>query len=976
MAGRTLMNNYNHLAFTAIKSFLISSLLMLLTACGGSGGDSPAPDPNTGNLTPPANNALLISISVTPSDATLKVGNTLQMTAIGNYDDGGQTNLTNQVIWAAVGGGASVNANGLASAVSPGSALITAIHSSSTTQGVTSLYTSSYGVEGSISTPVSLTLDLTHSGEVNSGSPSAGDGYSYYAVNVTPGAAYYVFLTGLDANAHLELYDDSNFSNVICTSEESGTTDEVCFAEGPTDGVLYIAVNGDDAYFSTAQGASYNLIVLAGFKDEGNGGNPPVNLSLNSTYSGQTGRYLLNSGQTGTSIYTAPLAATGRYTITVTNLSEDASFMVLDPFSVVECSSDNAGLADESCSFQAEDVPVRVLVSSPNDSVIGASFDVTITEDHGAYSTEGTSGTPLNLSTFPYSGQVGGITGWTESFYSVAVTPTQSWRVQATNLDGSVTMRVYDGDATYTTPVCSPFSGAGSDMECLIEPATSGMLYIKMTTSGLGTAYQLNVTAINYPAQGTAVAPQALTQAPSWDATYSGSVDSGNSYYEVPVSSGSLYQIGAANVSGDISLSVYGDVNLTNLLCSSNNAGLAGESCQATPVSSSLWVVIGGDTYGSKFELSADRVYVQQGTNASPLDITGFLPTYSGETASAPGNTESTHMSATLTAGKAYQFEVSNNTDDELELYVYDNAGFSFPYECSGRATAANTAFSCTVNPLYSGTAYIIVLSRKPFGSAFDITVSEIAFDAEGSTGSPVSLGAFPVVGTVGTSRLEYTGGTVDGTDSYYIADISSGYDYVNYSVELLNQSADVDLYIYDDASFSNLLCSSVAMGTGNELCAGLSPVGNNLYIRVSGASSGFGGVFDLYIDHDSTVEGAVSTGNGGGLSINSIALTSGITYQGQADTLDSSYYYLPTSLSTPGSYTVTVANMFDSACVHVYDEADGKFTTFSVYAGTNKGLTPDKTYTGTFTSGVFVKINACGSTVTGTAYDITITAN
>ena len=973
------MKNDNNSAITTIKIFLTSSLFILLTACGGGGGGGspdPDPDPNTGNLTAPAIGAALTSISVTPSNATLKVGNTLQMVAIGNYDDGGQANLTGSVIWASVGGGASINGNGLATAVSPGSSLITAIHSSSATQGATSLYTSTYGVEGSVSSPVPLTIDSAYSGEVNAGSPSTGDGYSYYAVNVTPGAAYYVFLTGLDANAHLEVYDDSNFSNAICTSEEFGTTDEVCFAEGPANGVLYIAVNGDDTYFSTAQGASYNLIVRAGFKDEGNGTNPPVNLTLNSTYNGQTGRYLLNSGQYGTSIYTASIAATGRYTITITNPSEDVSFMVLDPFSVVECSSDNAGLADESCSFQAEDVPVRILVSSPNDSVIGASYDVTITEDHGAYSTEGTSSTPVNLTAFPYSGEVGGISGWTESFYSVAVTPTQSWRVQATNLDGGVTMRVYDGDATFTTPVCSPYSGAGTDMECLIEPASSSMLYIKMTTSGLGTAYQLNVSPINYPAQGTALAPQALTQAPTWDAVYSGSVDSSSSYYEVSVTSGSLYQIGAANVSGDISLSVYGDANLTNLLCSSNNAGLADESCQATPVSSSLWVVVGGDTYGSKFDLSVDRVYVQQGTNASPLDITGSLPTYSGETASALGNAESTHMSVSLIAGKAYQFEVSNNTDEDLELYVYDNTGFSYPYVCSGRATAANTAFSCTVNPLYSGTAYIIVLSRKPFGSAFDFTVSEIAFNTEGSIGSPASIGAFPVVGTVGTSRLEYAGGTVDGTDSYYVADISGGYDYVNYTVELLNQSADVDLYVYDDAGFSNLLCSSVAAGTGAELCAGLSTASNNLYIRVSGASSGFGGVFELYVDHDYTVEGALSTGNGGGLTYNAIPLTSGVSYQGQADTLDSSYYYLPASLSTPGSYTVTVANMFDSACAHVYGDPDGKITTFSVYPGTNKAITPDKTYTGTFNDGVFVKINACGSTVTGTAYDITITAN
>jgi hypothetical protein len=263
------------------------------------------------------------------------------------------------------------------------------------------------------------------------------------------------------------------------------------------------------------------------------------------------------------------------------------------------------------------------------------------------------------------------------------------------------------------------------------------------------------------------------------------------------------------------------------------------------------------------------------------------------------------------------------------------------------------------------------VTSADPYGSGFDLTITEVAFSNEGSVGTPINMGAFPVTETVGVSRLEHTGGTVDGTDSYYMADVSGGYSYVNFAVGLNNQSADVDLYVYDDPGYSNLLCSSVATGTSDEVCTGLIPAGSNLYIKVSGSSSGFGGTFDLTVDHNYTVEGAISTGNGGSLVINSIPLTQGVAYEGQAQGTNPSYYYL--NPVAPGSHTVTVDNMFDSTCVWIYDEADGKFDSPAVESDTNKSLTPDKSFTRSFSSGVFVEVRGCGSSVTGTAFTVTI---
>ncbi len=950
-----------------VSSYVI--FIIVLTACGGGGGGGGGASPSPAPGPAPAPGAVLQSISVTPTGLVLKVGASQQMSAIGSYDDGGQLDISGSVTWASVGV-VSMNSSGLVTAVSPGSGIATAINASPAMQGFTFVYASTYGIEGSIGSPVTLTLETSHSGEVNFGGPGAGNGYSYYAVNVTPGAAYYISLSGLDGNAHLEIYDDSGFSNEVCASQNFNNDDERCYADGPAGGVLYIAVNGDDTNLDTAQGAAYTLTVNAGYKDEGSSVSP-IALSLDTPVSGQVGSYLIFY-MGGGSIYSAPVALTGRYTVSLTNITNNVSLMVLDgPGSgTILCESSVAGTGDESCSFQADRTPAYVLVSGISNS-IGAGFTLTVTEDHAAYTEEGTEGAPVALTILPHHGHVGGINGYTNSYYSIPVTAMQSVRIQATGVDGDLGMYVYDGDSTFTTYTCSDFTLSAGDLVCLLEPATTATVYVKMTSNaGLGAEFSLNVTPINYAAEGTSVTPQTIVSTPVFDAPYSGTVDSAGSYYQVPVVAGKLHSVGLSSLSGDASLTVYDDSSLVTMLCTSDNANLADESCQATPTGSSVWVFVGGSTYGSKFDLTVDRVYVQQGSFASSFDITGLLPNYTtGEVGSGSVSTERTYLVATLTAGKAYSFQVTNNTDASLSAWVYDNAMFSSPLGCQ---LESFNNFSCTIEPIYSGTASIMVTSDDPYGSAFDLSITEVAYSTQGSVGTPVNIGAFPVTEFVGVSRLEHTGGTVDATNSYYIADVSGGYDYVNYVIGLTNQSADVDLYVYDDSSFTNLLCSSVSAGTSDEACAGLSPVGNNLYIKVGGASSGFGGTFNLTVDHDYAVEGAVSTGNGGNLTINSIALTQGVAYEGQAKGIEYSYYYLNPVAS--GNHTVTVSNMFDSTCVAVYDEADGKFNSPSyVYSGTNKALTPDKSFTYSFTAGVFVIVDGCGSSVTGTAFTITI---
>ena len=72
-------------------------------------------------------NPTLTGLTVGPTTPSVQQGNTLQMTATGTYDDGSTKTLTGNVLWSTDNSTiATVNTSGLLSAVSPGTATITA----------------------------------------------------------------------------------------------------------------------------------------------------------------------------------------------------------------------------------------------------------------------------------------------------------------------------------------------------------------------------------------------------------------------------------------------------------------------------------------------------------------------------------------------------------------------------------------------------------------------------------------------------------------------------------------------------------------------------------------------------------------------------------------------------------------------------------------------------------------------------------
>jgi hypothetical protein len=102
---------------------------------------------------------------------------------------------------------------------------------------------------------------------------------------------------------------------------------------------------------------------------------------------------------------------------------------------------------------------------------------------------------------------------------------------------------------------------------------------------------------------------------------------------------------------------------------------------------------------------------------------------------------------------------------------------------------------------------------------------------AEGSLATPVPIGI----------DSDPYPGSVDGASSYYKAVLNSGL-----YVRIFGMTADVDVYVYSDAAFTNLLCSMTTAGTSPEQCDPVTQ--GTIYIRVDAKTPG-GALFVLSVE-------------------------------------------------------------------------------------------------------------------------------
>jgi len=101
--------------------------------------------------------AKLTSVAISPATASVEVGKTVQLTAVGGYDDGTSKKLTSAVAWSSSDSSvASVSSSGLLHGVAAGTATITASDLDKT--GTTTVMITLTGVESIVVAPSSASI--------------------------------------------------------------------------------------------------------------------------------------------------------------------------------------------------------------------------------------------------------------------------------------------------------------------------------------------------------------------------------------------------------------------------------------------------------------------------------------------------------------------------------------------------------------------------------------------------------------------------------------------------------------------------------------------------------------------------------------------------------------------------------------------------------------------------------------------------
>lgn len=455
------------------------------------------------------------------------------------------------------------------------------------------------------------------------------------------------------------------------------------------------------------------------------------------------------------------------------------------------------------------------------------SVDITATEpDSGweamatinvvsAYNAEG-SGTPVSLTyrgNTPYNGTVDN----TESRYVINGLPSGNYGLTISGMIDNVDASLFS-DPNFSANITTS-SNAGTANE-----------YIQLT--GGATLY-LSISGINTSAGASfviSIAPLSEGNISIANGSYNGTVDTSSSSYQIPNTvAGAYYKIDLANLSDDVDMYVFGEVQLNTLLCAPRVVGTVSESCYVKAVSATTMIIISGlkTGIGAEYTLTVTRP-ASEGDSLNPVQLafgTAVLP-YAGEVGDVgTGLFNSFYQITGLTQNTTYIISVTGSTGDiDLDTYRVD-------FAVGNRiCMAANTG----------NQEYCMVTTGA--GETF-LNVKVI--DLNASDGEWYTLNVEPI------TTLAYTGGlpitsSVGKKEKYYlVTGLTSG---TNYALMLDLMTDNGDLFVLQDAGQSSLsvLCSSQRTGVIAEGCHFAGPVSTQAIVRISGLRSTAGTSFKL----------------------------------------------------------------------------------------------------------------------------------
>lgn len=341
---------------------------------------------------------------------------------------------------------------------------------------------------------------------------------------------------------------------------------------------------------------------------------------------------------------------------------------------------------------------------------------------------EGTSTVPLVLdaATLPTDGSVGS----GSSYYLISgLTQGDSWNVSVTSVSADLILSVYESTA-YPAASCSSNNyGDARPEACVATVTATGEFVIKVDIVGAtgGATYTIDLTPVPAP-EGFSGAPIDITaQLPK----YLGGVDNtADSYYVVTgLTASTLYRVQLGNLTDNVDLDVFQDVNFTPAANCSAAASSIAETCEATSNGLGelyIQVTLAGGAIGTLAAFYVDVLIplVDEGSSATPKNVTGMLP-YTGMI--QKGGAGSFYYITGLIPVAAYDVQLINMAGQGALWVFSDNTyvvgGAS---ELCASDGAGNFPESCPVKANGSGILYILAGDGGGLSSAgatFDIVI-------------------------------------------------------------------------------------------------------------------------------------------------------------------------------------------------------------------------------------------------------------
>ncbi|MDH3326832.1 MAG: hypothetical protein OEM38_08975, partial [Gammaproteobacteria bacterium] len=349
-----------------------------------------------------------------------------------------------------------------------------------------------------------------------------------------------------------------------------------------------------------------------------------------------------------------------------------------------------------------------------------------------------------------------------------------------------------------------------------------------------------------------------------------------SSYYSISISGNSIFDVSVKNADGKVDLFVYSDSAFTQLLCTDTNIASLDRSCSGVvgvPTTLFIRLNYADLVEGANYDLLVNSGQVSISTNGSVANYYSHVDAPSAQNHA----TISSIIDYTVQPNKRTNVSVQSNYNTGQAAYL-NTLTFSFDTADNiGSFTLGNNASASFVsnNVVYSDADAIAngTITIDYYGASGDVIqgsysflLCEVATDCsvlanqislsgefivardtiipflqEGDIVTPLDLISIPYNGMAGNNLHT----VVSGFSSYYsITAQASSY----YIFEVNTLSDNVALYVYSDANFTNLLCSSDHLGIASERCGLLTTSETALYVRVDYLGVGEGAFYDLNI--------------------------------------------------------------------------------------------------------------------------------